>query len=61
MSETFYVTVNKHNNYSMEGKVVWAESGKKKSFTTTLEMLTLMESALDRNGPMNFKTWNKKE
>ena len=60
MSETFYVKVVKPNKYSMEGKIIWAESGKEKSFSKTIEMLGLMETALDTEGRMDLKTWNTK-
>lgn len=60
MSETFYVKVTSNKKYSMEGKIIWAESGKEKSFSKTIEMLGLMETALDTEGRMAFKTWNTK-
>lgn len=44
---TFIVEINNKESQSWQGSIEWVQSQKKQSFRSVLEMLRLMESALD--------------
>lgn len=44
---TFVVHVHCRQNTTWQGEVVWADRNKKQSFRSVMELLNLMESALD--------------
>lgn len=44
---TFVVHVQYYENATWQGEVVWAEKDKKKKFRSTLELIKLMDSALN--------------
>ena len=44
---TFVVHVKYRQHSTWQGEVVWTEKGKKKSFRSALELLKLIDGALD--------------
>lgn len=46
---TFVVHVKYRQHSTWQGEVVWAEKGKKKSFRSALELIKLMDGALETN------------
>lgn len=46
---TFVVHVKYRQHSTWQGEVVWAEKGKKKSFRSALELIKLMDGALEAN------------
>ncbi len=45
--ETFIVKVEYSQNRSWQGKVIWTEEGRQVRFRSTLELLKLMDEALN--------------
>ena len=46
---TFYLRILYRRNASWQGQIIWAESGEKNSFRSTLELMYLLDSVLDVN------------
>lgn len=50
---TFVVRVDYCENYTWQGEVHWVDKGEKKRFRSALELLQLIESALDTDADLN--------
>lgn len=48
---TFIVEVCCRENASWQGKVTWADKGRSQHFRSALELLKMMDQALDENDP----------
>lgn len=48
--QTFILEIIENQNENWQGSVEWIQGGKKKCFRSILEMLTLLESAVPREG-----------
>lgn len=46
-SETFIVNIKQRENSSWQGKVTWAQKSKTKYFRSTLELIKMLNGALD--------------
>jgi hypothetical protein len=47
---TFVVHVRYHKNATWQGDILWAQEGREQSFRSALEMLKLMDSAIESTG-----------
>lgn len=47
---TFVVHVQHYENATWQGEVVWADQNRAQKFRSALELLKLMDSALEQNG-----------
>lgn len=63
-STTFLIHVLFRQNSSWQGELCWIESGRTINFRSLLEMLMLMEEAMDKSCipqvEYNLRTWNRK-
>lgn len=50
---TFVVHVQCHQNATWQGQIVWAEKNQTSSFRSALEMIKLMDSAVEQAGVGN--------
>jgi hypothetical protein len=50
---TFVVHVQCHQNATWQGQIVWAEKNQTSSFRSALEMIKLMDSAVEQAGVDN--------
>ena len=46
-NQSFIVTVRSHENATWQGTVQWVEGGEKQNFRSVLELLKLMDSAME--------------
>ena len=49
-SATFIVKVQYRQNSTWQGTVIWTEKNKKQAFRSALELLKLIDGALDESG-----------
>lgn len=57
---TFEVSVRFQQNATWQGQILWAEKNMKQSFRSVLEMLRLMDEALE-GGSAKTISWGNKE
>lgn len=59
---TFLVRVLFRQNATWQGTVQWLDEKKSRSFRSMLEMVVLMEEALNESGgPVESRSWERKE
>ncbi|MDN5351823.1 MAG: hypothetical protein PWQ12_742 [Clostridiales bacterium] len=56
----FLVSVQHTENHSWQGYIQWLDTGRKIHFRSELEMLTLMQEAVQRSQPSEtpFRSWD---
>ena len=61
MKQTFVIEVVDQQNASWQGSVNWINTGKKENFRSALELIRLMDSALEEDGKSEEKTLANKK
>lgn len=56
---TFVIHVHYHQNSTWQGKIVWAEAKQSTCFRSALEMIKLMDSAVEQASVDNEETTNQ--
>lgn len=56
---TFVVRVLYQQNNTWQGEVLWAERNERQNFRSTLELMKLMDSALEEHRGEQEKSWKK--
>lgn len=56
---TFVVWVLYQQNNTWQGEVLWAERNERQNFRSTLELMRLMDSALEEHKGEEEKNWKK--
>ncbi len=51
-TNTFVVHINRRENSTWQGDVIWAEENRREVFRSTLELIRLIEGALDEELPV---------
>ncbi len=47
LNQSFVVTVRGHENHTWQGSISWVEGKKQENFRSVLELLKLMDSAIE--------------
>ena len=56
----FLVSIQKSDNFSIQGVIEWLDTGKKVHFRSGFELLNLVESALmEASGNNRMRNWNE--
>jgi alpha-D-ribose 1-methylphosphonate 5-triphosphate synthase subunit PhnI len=58
-SHDFLISIHYQENYSWQGTIQWLDTGQKIHFRSELEMLKLIQSAMDKKDKNKFREWSE--